>query len=164
MNEKTMSVAKGKDTNEGKSESMPIFALLLAGGLGLMLAGCALAVVAWQRIPARLSYDGVHPYWVGGHRVTIETKSFSMEPPSGDEGPAQIIITSADGTRTVLDSSFNNDLFMDIRPAYVSWQGVDAHHGRDLLIWKSVARELLATDYISNGDGQHHTLNPPQTK
>ncbi len=144
----------------GSPKRVSLFALLLASGAILLVV----TVVMLPRMPTGLSYDGVQTYWVGGHSVTIETQSFSLEPASGDNGPAKIII-STEGRRTVLDSVYNNDFFTDIRPAYVSWQGVDDAHGRDLLIWKqdSISRELIAADYISSGDGQHHTLNPPQT-
>ena len=69
-----------------------------------------------------LEYDQIHTFKVGKHPVTIETQSFSFT--KGDNGPAQLII-STNGTETSLSSRFNNDLWLDIRPGYLSWQDVD---------------------------------------
>ena len=87
----------------------------------------------------------------------IETKSFD------EEGPAKVIVSS-DHFREVLDSLSNQDLYMDVRPASVSWKNIDGKRGRDLLIWipdGPTGQHHTASVYLSSGDGTLHTLIPP---
>lgn len=105
-----------------------------------------------------LEYDQIHTFKVGKHPVTIETKSFSFT--KGDNGPAQLII-STNGTETSLSSRFNNDLWLNIRPGYLSWQDVDQDQLRDLVIWTPALDQLVASAYISGQDGTLHQLADP---
>ena len=105
-----------------------------------------------------LEYDKIHPFKVGEHAVSIETQSFSIT--TGDNGPAKLIV-STNGTDTSLSSHFNNDLWLDIRPGYISWQDVDQDRLRDLVIWKPGLNELVALEYISSKDGKLYNLALP---
>lgn len=105
-----------------------------------------------------LEYDKIHPFRVGKHPVSIETQSFSIT--TGDNGPAKLIV-STNGIDTSLSSHFNNDLWLDIRPGYISWTDVDQDRLRDLVIWKPGLNELVASEYISSKDGKLHNLALP---
>ena len=103
-----------------------------------------------------LEYDGRQTFKVGKHRIAIETKSFSIT--SGDDGPAEVIVSCHDG-HTTMKSSFNADLFSDLRPAYVSWEDIDHDWYPDLVIWKPGSmRGLEANEFISSVDGQLHVM------
>jgi hypothetical protein len=108
-----------------------------------------------------LDVEGVETFRVGGYPITIETQSFSIA--GGDNGPANVLI-SGSGNQTIIHTRFDVDLFQNIKPAYVSWQNVDGHRGRDLLIWTPTYKELVAEYYVSNGDGKLYPLSMPQTQ
>ena len=117
----------------------------------------------WSRASLqKLEYDEVHFFQVGKHQVTIETQSYSYV--NADNGLAQIIVITG-SNRTVLESHFNNDLYMDIRPGYISWENVDNSRGLDLLIWiperTNGTGDLIAHEYISNEDGRLYILASP---
>lgn len=118
----------------------------------------ALSLVTYFFLPpSALAYEDVRTFQVGPYSATLETQSYQIA--RGDNGAAKIIIL-AGGQQTVLDSWFDNDLFKDIRPAYVSRQNVDDHWRRDLVIWQpTYDGGLLATAYISSQDGRFHTLD-----
>lgn len=126
-----------------------------------------LLLVVGMRLRSRdslrsLEYDGVQVFRVGNHQVIIETQSASIA--RHDNGPARIIVSTG-GDHTVLDSWFDHDNWMDIRPGYISWRHIDAYQGLDLLLWKPSGRnELTAFEYISSGDGELHTLEVPLRK
>ena len=137
------------------------YLLVIAAAIGALLL-LAAGVSLWSRELLReLAYDGVQPFRVGGYRVTIETQSYTFA--GSDEGPARIIVSTSDGN-TELDSSFNNDLYMDVKPAYISWREVDDARGLDLLIWRPYTDGFIASAFVSSGDGRLHTLEPPLTK
>ena len=109
-----------------------------------------------------LDYDEIHTFSVGKHRVAIETQSFSIT--DGDNGPANVIVSTGE-TDALLDSVFDNDLFADVRPAYVSWQDIDNDRSLDLLLWiPNLDGKLYASEYISSGDGRLHTLSVPMQR
>lgn len=134
-------------------QTRPIVRLVAA----TILFGSGCATQATHSIQP-LEYDKIHTFQVGKHPVTIETKSFSVT--KGDNGPAKLII-STNGTDTSLSSHFNNDLWLDIRPGYLSWQDMDQDQQRDLVIWTPGWNELVASDYISSTDGKLHNLAAP---
>lgn len=87
----------------------------------------------------------------------IETKTFA------EEGPAEVII-SGEHFREVLDSLSNQDLYMNVRPASVSWKNIDGKRGNDLLIWRPdelTGQHHIASVYLSSEDGKLHKLIPP---
>lgn len=136
-------------------------ALMLHKNVGLVTAAIILITSCSNqnsRTLQGLKYDGIHTFKVGKHSITIETKSFSLT--EGDNGPAKLIV-SANGAVTPLNSQFNNDLFLDIRPAYVSWHDIDQDHSQDLVIWKPDWNTLFASEYISSKDGKLHKLIVP---
>lgn len=131
----------------------------LAAFAGLILLAAVGTAVYFFQPPSALAYEEVHMFRVGPHAVTLETQSFTIA--QGDNGAAKIIVL-AGGQQTVLDSWFNNDLFSNIHPAYISRQNVDDHWRRDLVIWQpTYAGGLAASAYISSEDGRLHTLTPP---
>ena len=124
---------------------------------GLIIVGIFLAASRLQEVRRSLDYNATHTFSIGGHEVMIETKSFD------EEGPAKVIVSS-DHFREVLDSLSNQDLYMDVRPASVSWKNIDGKRGRDLLIWipdGPTGQHHTASVYLSSGDGTLHTLIPP---
>ncbi|MEZ4595152.1 MAG: hypothetical protein R3D55_29010 [Chloroflexota bacterium] len=126
---------------------------------GLILLIAAGAAIYFFQPPAALEYEDVHTFRVGPHAVTLETQSYSVA--QGDNGAAKIIIV-ADGQQTVLDTWFDNDLFNNIHPGYVSRQNVDDHWRRDLVIWQpTFSGGLQASGYVSSEDGRFHPLTPP---
>lgn len=130
--------------------------MALAGLILLVAAGTA---AYFFQPPTALAYEDVQTFRVGAYDVTLETQSFTIA--QGDNGAAKIIIV-ADGQQTVLDSWFDNDLFNNIHPAYVSRQNVDDHWRRDLVIWQpTFSGGLQASGYVSSADGRFHILNPP---
>ncbi|MCA9918650.1 MAG: hypothetical protein KC445_11900 [Anaerolineales bacterium] len=123
----------------------------------LLIAAC-LAASLFQP-PRALAYEAVQTFPVGSFSATLETQTYSLV--HGDNGVAKIIVV-AGGEQTVLDTWFDNDLFNDIRPGYVSWQNVDDHWRRDLVIWlPTYDGNLLASAYVSSEDGRLHPLDPP---
>ncbi|MDG2221054.1 MAG: hypothetical protein P8L85_06725 [Rubripirellula sp.] len=147
-----------------KRAALPSLLFVIAGLLliGFMLAGGFAAVRHLHEIPVALECDGTRGFVVGDHSVTIETKSLSLQ--HGDDGAAEVIVAGA-AFETVLPSWFNQDLFMDVHPAHYSWQDVDSSPGRDLLIWMPASPAgtllLVASHYLSSGDGLLHVLNTP---
>jgi hypothetical protein len=132
----------------------------LVVGVLVLISLLAVGFLWWSRTAIQaLAYDGVQVFQVGNHAVTIETQSAAIT--QQDSGPAQIIVsTRAD--RRILESWFDQDNWMDIRPGYVSWRAIDEAPGLDLLIWQPSGRqELTASVYISNGDGLIHLLPVP---
>lgn len=98
---------------------------------------------------------------IANRLVTVETRSVSLG--NGDNGDAEIIVSSGVKS-TKLTSQFSDDMWTFIRPAYISWEDVDNHPGRDLLIWKpslSTHGPLHAKEYISSEDGELHVLQVP---
>ena len=127
-------------------------------GVVVVVSLCAvLGVSLWPGEHFRaLEYDAKQTFKVGKHRIAIETRSFSIT--SGDNGPAEVIVSCHDGD-TTMKSSFNADLFSDLRPAYVSWEDIDHDWYRDLVIWKPGSiRGLEANEFISSVDGQLHVM------
>lgn len=127
---------------------------------------CALLMVGGWRwavtLPLALPYEDTRTFWVGGWQVTIETQSFAIA--KQDNGLAHVIVTTG-ATRTVLDSSFNNDNWMDTRPGYTSWEEVDGCWGLDLVLWKpGLSADLIASEYLSSCDGGLRALQPPWQK
>ena len=131
----------------------------IGGFIGLILL-IGLGLIAYFFQPPRgLEYEAVQTFRVGSFSATLETQTYTIA--QGDNGAAKIIV-SAGGEQTVLDSWFDNDLFNDIRPAYVSRQNVDDHWRRDLVIWQpTYSGGLTAAAYISSSDGRFHPLDPP---
>ena len=124
---------------------------------GIVTVGAILVSDRLQAIPVGLEYNGTQAFSAGRHEVTIETISH------GEDGPAEVVV-SGDNFRHVLNSRCNRDLYMDVRPAYVSHQDVDGIRGRELLIWKpdgATDMKLTASEYVSSSDGKLHALNPP---
>lgn len=124
---------------------------------GLIIVGIFLAASRLQEIPCSLDYNGTHTFSIGGHEVMIETKTFA------EEGPAEVII-SGEHFREVLDSLSNQDLYMNVRPASVSWKNIDGKRGNDLLIWRPdelTGQHHIASVYLSSEDGKLHKLIPP---
>ncbi len=132
--------------------------LLVKIGLVIAILGTSCANPNTTTLQA-LEYDKIHTFKVGKHLVSIETKSFSFT--KGDNGPAKLII-STNETATSLSSRFNNDLWLDIRPGYLSWQDIDQDRLRDLVIWTPGWNELVASEYISSKDGKLHNLADPR--
>jgi hypothetical protein len=125
------------------------------------IAGARELLMAYQRVPAGLQYDGTHDFDIGKRHVMIETRSISLG--NGDDGDAEIIVSSG-GDSTKIASKFSDDNWRFVKPAYISWQDVDEHAGRDLLIWIptfSATDPLKAAHYISSQDGKLHTLHVP---
>ena len=123
----------------------------------LIIVGIFLAASRLQEIPCSLDYNGTHTFSIGGHEVMIETKTFA------EEGPAEVII-SGEHFREVLDSLSNQDLYMNVRPASVSWKNIDGKRGNDLLIWRPdelTGQHHIASVYLSSEDGKLHKLIPP---
>lgn len=130
---------------------MAVLALVFLGGFVLRLP----APDALQK----LEYDGVQVFQVGVYKVTIETQSAAVS--RQDKGPAQIVVLTGAG-RVTLESWFDRDNWMDVRPAYITRAEFDEHRGPDLLIWQpSGASEVTATAYISSAEGQLHMLAIP---
>ena len=125
------------------------------------VAGARELLMAYQRVPAGLQYDGTRDFDIGKRHVTIETRSISLG--NGDDGDAEIIVSSG-GDSTNVASKFSDDNWRFVKPAYISWRDVDDHAGRDLLIWIpsfSTTGPLKAAQYISSRDGKLHTLQVP---
>ena len=146
----------GSATRVSRRESLGFFGML--NRIAVLITVCFAAVFGvglWVGEHFRaLEYDGVHVFGVGNHCVSIKTKSLA----SGDNGPAELIIDCL-GAQTKLQSSFNADLFSDVRPAYVSWEDIDQDWYRDLVIWKpSSLGGLEASEFVSSMDGQLHVL------
>lgn len=101
-----------------------------------------------------LEYDGVRVFSVGKHRVSIATKSLA----TGDNGAAELTI-DCHNAQTSLPSSFNADLYSDVRPAYVSWEDIDDDWYKDLVIWRPSSLGGVETSgFISSIDGQLHVM------
>lgn len=137
-------------------ESLGFFGML--NRIAILVTVCLAAVIGvglWLGEHFRaLEYDGVHIFRVGNQRVSIKTKSLA----SGDNGPAEVIIDCL-GAQTKLQSSFNADLFSDVRPAYVSWEYIEQDWYRDLVIWKpSSSGGLEASEFVSSMDGKLHVM------
>ena len=127
----------------------------------VMVIGTLQLLIAYQRVPTGLEYDGTRDFHIANRRVTVETRSVCIG--NGDNGDAEIIVSSG-GISTKLPSKFSDDMWTFIRPAYISWEDVDNHDGRDLLIWKpsfSTHGLLNAEEYISSEDGELHVLQVP---
>ena len=103
-----------------------------------------------------LEYENFHHFDVGEHRITIETRSFSIT--SGDDGAAALVVQCSSGPK-ILESSFDNDLYSDIRPAYVTWADIDEDVYQDLVIWKpGLSHQLEANEFVSSSDGEVHEM------
>ena len=129
----------------------------------LVLVGIVYCVSSYfqcaRSIPIELDYEGIHRYQVGGKQVTIETRSYSIA--KGDNGLAKIVV-NAGGVQTTLRSTFSNDMYTYIKPAWVSWQNLDDHWGKDLIIWKKdFSGPFTASEYISSRDGCLYRLKIP---
>jgi hypothetical protein len=136
------------------------FVLLLAGAPAMVI-GARQLLIAYQRVPTGLEYEGTREFRIANRLVTVETRSVSLG--NGDNGDAEIIVSSGVKS-TKLTSQFSDDMWTFIRPAYISWEDVDNHPGRDLLIWKpslSTHGPLHAKEYISSEDGELHVLQVP---
>ena len=131
---------------------VPIISAMASSGQGFrFMRIMCLAVVALVIVIAVFPDDS-HVFQVGEHNVRIQTRSFSFG--SGDNGKAELIVDCSD-RRTRLESDFDNDLYSDIRPAYVSWANLDHDHQKDLLIWKPASsHQLEATGFVSSVDGK----------
>ena len=137
-----------------------LFTVLFALAI-VAIAGARQLLMAYQRVPAGLQYDGTHEFDIGKRHVMIETRSISLG--NGDDGDAEIIVSSG-GDSTNIASKFSDDNWTFVKPAYISWQDVDDHAGRDLLIWIpafSTTGPLKAAQYISSRGGKLHTLQVP---
>ncbi len=136
------------------------FVLLLAVAPAMVI-GARQLLIAYQRVPTGLEYEGTREFRIANRLVTVETRSVSLG--NGDNGDAEIIVSSGVKS-TKLTSQFSDDMWTFIRPAYISWEDVDNHPGRDLLIWKpslSTHGPLHAKEYISSEDGELHVLQVP---
>ena len=137
-----------------------VLVVLLALALVTVL-GAHQLFLAYQRIPTGLEYDGTRDFRIANRRVTVQTRSISLG--NGDDGDAEILVSSGE-TSTKLPSNFSDDMWTFIKPAYISWEDVDGHSGRDLLIWKpsfSTQGPLKAKEFISSEDGELHVLQVP---
>lgn len=124
------------------------------------IAGARESLMAYQRVPAGLQYDGTHDFDIGKRHVMIETRSIFLG--TGDSGDVEIIVSSG-GDSTNIASKFSDDNWTFVKPAYNSWQDVDDHAGRDLLIWipSSTIGPPKAAQHIPSRDGKLHTLQVP---
>ena len=57
-----------------------------------MFIGASQLLIAYQRIPSGLEYDGIREFRIANQHVTIETKSLSLG--NGDDGDAEIIVST----------------------------------------------------------------------
>lgn len=145
--------------NPNRRRNVLIFAML-AVALAMFI-GASQLLIAYQRIPSGLEYDGIREFRIANQHVTIETKSLSLG--NGDDGDAEIIV-STEKNAIKLPTKFSDDMWTFIRPAYISWENVDGHSAVDLLIWKptfSTHGPLKAEEYISSEDGELHVLQVP---
>lgn len=143
-----------------KRKRIAVLVILLAFAF-LMVLGAWQLLLAYQRIPTGLEYDGTREFHIGNRRVTVQTRSITLG--NGDNGEAEIVVFSG-GNSTSLPSKFSDDMWTFVRPAYISWEDVDGHSGRDLLIWKptfSTQGPLKAKEFISSEDGELHVLQVP---
>ena len=143
-----------------KRKRMAFFVTSLAISF-LMVLGARQLLLAYQRIPTGLEYDGAREFRIANRRVIVETRSISLG--NGDDGDADIVVSSG-GNSTTFPSRFSDDMWTFIKPAYISWEDIDNHSGRDLLIWRpsfSTHGPLKAQDYISSEDGELHVLQVP---
>ena len=65
--------------------------VLLAIALAIVI-GASQLLIAYQRIPTGLEYDGTRDFRIANRRVTLETRSVSLG--NGDNGDAEIIVSS----------------------------------------------------------------------
>ena len=70
----------------------------------------------------------------------------------GANGPARVTLATAAKT-VVVDSSFHNELFSDVRPGCLSRRVVDGDRRRDLVLWIPGINGLESTTYVSGVDG-----------
>ena len=84
-----------------------------------MVIGASQLLIAYQRIPSGLEYDGIREFRIANQHVTIETKSLSLG--NGDDGDAEIIVSTEKNT-IKLPAKFSDDMWTFIRPAYISKQ------------------------------------------
>ena len=143
-----------------KRKRIAVFVIFFAFAFVLVI-GARQLLLACQRIPTGLEYDGTREFRITNRRVTVETRSISLG--NGDDGDAEIIV-SCRGKSTKLHSKFSDDMWTFIKPAYISWEEVDEHSGRDLLIWKpsfSTHGPLKTSEFISSEDGELHILQVP---
>ena len=125
--------------------------------LGTACLAAVLGVGLWRSEHFQeLEYDDLHRFDVGKHPVTIETRSLSIN--SGDNGAAELVVECPSG-QTLLKSSFDTDLYSDIRPAYVSWTDIDQDCCQDLVIWKpALSHQVEANEFVSGIDGEVHAM------
>ncbi|MEZ5653436.1 MAG: hypothetical protein R3E87_23115 [Burkholderiaceae bacterium] len=123
----------------------------------------AIGVTYWPEESLQgLRVEGERVFEVGRHRVSIETRPAEGEPEG--RGRAMIIVRVGD-VRTEIESWFETDEQMDIRPAYVSFHEADDDPGRDLLIWRPRNQsELVADRYVSSRDGTVQALPKPMVE
>lgn len=65
--------------------------MLLVTALAIVI-GASQLLIAYQRIPTSLEYDGTIDFRIANRRVTLETRSVSLG--NGDNGDAEIIVSS----------------------------------------------------------------------
>lgn len=125
--------------------------------LGTACLAAVLGVGLWRSEHFQaLEYDDLHRFDVGKHRITIETRSFAIN--SGDNGAAELVVQCPSGQK-MLGSRFDNDLYRDIRPAYITWADIDEDGYQDLVIWKSgLSHQIEANEFVSSIDGEVHVM------
>ncbi len=146
------------ENNKKLKISFRVDALFMVGLI--IIVGILFVTNHLKEIPCSLEYNGTHTFSIGGHEVVIETKTFA------EEGPAEVIV-SGEHFREVLDSLSNQDLYMNVSPASVSWTNIVGKRWRDLLIWRPdepTGQHHTASVYLSSDDGKLHRLIPPMKR
>ena len=125
--------------------------------LGTACLAAVLGVGLWRSEHFQaLEYDDLHRFDVGKHSIAIETRSFSIN--SGDNGAAELVV-QCPSSQKILESKFDNDLYSDIPPAYVTWADIDENGYQDLVIWKPVlSHQVEANEFVSGIDGEVHAM------
>ncbi len=140
-----------RENSSGSVALMKIVTLIAV----LLITVLAVCVRRSERFCA-LEYDQLHRFDVGKYQITIRTRSLSIN--SGDNGAAELVVECPSG-QTLLKSSFDTDLYSDIRPAYVSWTDIDQDCCQDLVIWKpGLSHQVEANEFVSGIDGEVHGM------
>lgn len=158
MRSKPYFIASSKGTNI-VLHCRRTWAICILVGLAIAAVAAAVMTSTWlETVPRGLQYNGFHYFSLSSGKWTVETRT------SGEEGEATLLITSPTGIQSRIASRFNRDLYMDVRPAYVSWKNVDGQSGNELLIWTPTAgsgMELKASHFLSGSHPGVQTIKPP---
>jgi hypothetical protein len=140
-----------RENSSGSVALMKIVTLIAV----LLITVLAVCVGRSERFCA-LGYDELHRFDVGKYQITIRTRSLSIS--SGDNGAAELVVECPSGQK-ILESRFDNDLYSDLRPAYVTWADIDEDGYQDLVIWKpGLSHQVEANEFVSGIDGEVHGI------